>query len=84
MSQVSIGHPSVCTAPPQVETVLIPVVREGGTKARVTLCVSSQVGCAMNCQFCFTGEVEGGQAGMCVCVLPPACAAAPRAQMHNV
>jgi 23S rRNA (adenine2503-C2)-methyltransferase len=28
-----------------VEAVLIPVVREGGSKPRVTLCVSSQVGC---------------------------------------
>lgn len=34
----------------QVETVLIPISREQGSKARVTLCVSSQVGCAMNCQ----------------------------------
>lgn len=41
----------------QVETVLIPVVREQGSKPRITLCVSSQVGCAMNCQFCFTGRM---------------------------
>jgi adenine C2-methylase RlmN of 23S rRNA A2503 and tRNA A37 len=41
-----------------VETVLIPVVREAGTKARITLCVSSQVGCAMNCQFCYTGGAQ--------------------------
>ena len=34
----------------QVETVLIPVVRESGGKPRITVCVSSQVGCAMNCQ----------------------------------
>ena len=34
----------------QVETVLIPIVREQGQKPRITLCVSSQVGCAMNCQ----------------------------------
>ena len=33
-----------------VETVLIPMV--GG---RSTLCVSTQVGCAMQCSFCFTG-----------------------------
>lgn len=39
----------------QVETVLIPISREQGSKDRITLCVSSQVGCAMNCQFCFTG-----------------------------
>lgn len=41
----------------QVETVLIPIVREAGTKQRVTLCVSSQVGCAMACQFCYTGRM---------------------------
>eukprot|EP00877_Chromochloris_zofingiensis_P015210 jgi/Chrzof1/9943/Cz04g21170.t1 len=41
-----------------VETVLIPVVREDtGARPRVTLCVSSQVGCAMNCQFCYTGRM---------------------------
>ncbi|KAL3159059.1 hypothetical protein ABBQ32_011057 [Trebouxia sp. C0010 RCD-2024] len=40
-----------------IETVLIPVVREGSLKPRTTLCVSSQVGCAMNCQFCFTGRM---------------------------
>ena len=40
-----------------VETVLIPVVRRGGARPRVTVCVSSQVGCAMNCQFCFTGRM---------------------------
>ncbi len=33
-----------------VETVLIP---EG---SRTTICVSSQVGCAMNCRFCLTGR----------------------------
>eukprot|EP00898_Chlorokybus_atmophyticus_P007945 jgi/Chlat1/8151/Chrsp76S09201 len=35
-----------------VESVLIPA--ESG---RRTLCVSSQVGCALNCQFCFTGRM---------------------------
>jgi 23S rRNA (adenine2503-C2)-methyltransferase len=30
-----------------VETVVIPITREAGAKARVTLCVSSQAGCAM-------------------------------------
>ncbi len=34
-----------------VETVLIPM--EGG---RNTLCISTQVGCAMQCSFCLTGE----------------------------
>ncbi len=32
-----------------VETVLIPFFK------RYTICLSSQVGCAMNCSFCFTG-----------------------------
>lgn len=35
-----------------VETVLIP-----GPRSRVTVCVSSQIGCAMNCQFCFTAKM---------------------------
>lgn len=34
-----------------IETVVIPCDR-----GRTTVCVSSQVGCAMNCQFCFTGR----------------------------
>eukprot|EP00262_Sarcandra_glabra_P017794 TRINITY_DN6205_c0_g1_i1.p1 TRINITY_DN6205_c0_g1~~TRINITY_DN6205_c0_g1_i1.p1 ORF type:complete len:423 (+),score=51.61 TRINITY_DN6205_c0_g1_i1:97-1365(+) len=35
-----------------VETVVIPCNR-----GRTTVCVSSQVGCAMNCQFCYTGRM---------------------------
>ncbi|XP_051121993.1 uncharacterized protein LOC127245267 [Andrographis paniculata] len=35
-----------------IETVVIPCRR-----GRTTVCVSSQVGCAMNCQFCFTGRM---------------------------
>eukprot|EP00249_Psilotum_nudum_P007768 c20808_g1_i1 orf=514-1815(-) len=35
-----------------IETVVIPCSR-----GRTTVCVSSQVGCAMNCQFCFTGRM---------------------------
>jgi 23S rRNA (adenine2503-C2)-methyltransferase len=34
-----------------VESVLIPA------SGRNTLCISSQLGCAMNCQFCFTGKM---------------------------
>ena len=45
----------------KIETVLIPVVREhesaGGAKERITLCVSSQLGCAMGCTFCWTGKL---------------------------
>ncbi len=33
-----------------IETVMIP------DKERMTLCVSSQVGCKLNCQFCMTGK----------------------------
>ncbi|XP_065873625.1 uncharacterized protein [Euphorbia lathyris] len=35
-----------------IETVIIPCDR-----GRRTVCVSSQVGCAMNCQFCYTGRM---------------------------
>lgn len=34
----------------KVESVLIPFQK------KYTICLSSQVGCAMNCSFCFTGE----------------------------
>lgn len=34
----------------RVETVLIPF------QGKYTICLSSQVGCAMNCSFCFTGR----------------------------
>ena len=33
-----------------IETVIIP------DKERTTICISSQVGCKMNCQFCMTGK----------------------------
>ncbi|KAI3744609.1 hypothetical protein L1987_57695 [Smallanthus sonchifolius] len=36
-----------------IETVII----SNGDRGRNTVCVSSQVGCAMNCQFCFTGRM---------------------------
>ena len=42
-------------------------------QARVTLCVSSQVGCAMNCQFCYTGA-PAVPAVPAVVVPPPAVA----------
>ncbi|XP_021809766.1 uncharacterized protein LOC110753223 [Prunus avium] len=35
-----------------IETVVIP-----SDSCRNTVCVSSQVGCAMNCQFCYTGRM---------------------------
>ena len=39
----------------EVETVLIPDVLPDGSARRLTVCVSSQVGCAMGCTFCATG-----------------------------
>ena len=38
-----------------IEAVLIPKVDERGDAQRLTVCVSSQVGCAMGCRFCATG-----------------------------
>ena len=35
----------------RIESVLIP------DKKRLTLCLSTQVGCAMGCQFCLTGKL---------------------------
>ena len=40
-----------------VETVLIPMWNKDCSQPRYTVCVSTQVGCAMNCQFCFTGRM---------------------------
>ena len=40
-----------------VETVLIPDLTPGGEANRLTVCVSSQVGCAMGCGFCATGTM---------------------------
>ena len=39
----------------EAETVLIPAIDERGEAQRLTVCVSSQVGCAMGCEFCATG-----------------------------
>ncbi len=39
-----------------IESVVIPMVGRTGTRTH-TLCVSSQVGCAMNCQFCETAQM---------------------------
>ena len=40
-----------------MEAVIIPVSRPSSGRPRTTLCISSQVGCAQNCQFCFTGRM---------------------------
>ncbi len=41
-----------------VEAVMIPQYEDGseGGMARATVCVSSQIGCKMNCRFCMTGR----------------------------
>eukprot|EP00966_Prymnesium_polylepis_P266071 6146135-Prymnesium_polylepis.1 len=40
-----------------IETVAIVHEAEGGTHGRITVCVSSQVGCKMGCSFCATGTL---------------------------
>ncbi|HEX9614925.1 MAG TPA: 23S rRNA (adenine(2503)-C(2))-methyltransferase RlmN, partial [Bacteroidota bacterium] len=41
-----------------IESVLIPAERESATEAaRLTLCVSTQVGCPLDCKFCATGTM---------------------------
>jgi 23S rRNA (adenine2503-C2)-methyltransferase len=39
----------------KIEAVLIPDFNDEGAVSRLTVCVSSQVGCAMGCTFCATG-----------------------------
>ena len=41
----------------EAETVLIPDFDEAGKARRLTVCVSSQVGCALGCTFCATGQL---------------------------
>jgi 23S rRNA (adenine2503-C2)-methyltransferase len=44
----------------EIETVLIPSETTGddGEPKRLTLCVSTQVGCAVNCKFCATASLK--------------------------
>lgn len=44
----------------EIETVLIPseVVEENGEPKRLTICVSTQVGCPLNCKFCATASLK--------------------------
>ncbi|MGI9521789.1 MAG: 23S rRNA (adenine(2503)-C(2))-methyltransferase RlmN [Hyphomicrobiaceae bacterium] len=44
-----LGQHASDKRPPEVETVYIPEIDRG------TLCISSQVGCTLNCSFCHTG-----------------------------
>ncbi|WP_114985773.1 23S rRNA (adenine(2503)-C(2))-methyltransferase RlmN [Cyclonatronum proteinivorum] len=41
----------------KVEAVLIPDFDEDGSAKRLTVCVSSQVGCVFGCSFCATGKM---------------------------
>jgi len=46
----------------KVEAVYIPAPRRRGAAGeRVTVCVSSQAGCAVNCSFCVTGRLGAGR-----------------------
>ncbi len=47
----------------KVEAVFLPAPRRrsSGTTERVTVCVSSQAGCAVNCAFCVTGRMGAGR-----------------------
>ncbi|MED5370554.1 MAG: 23S rRNA (adenine(2503)-C(2))-methyltransferase RlmN [Myxococcota bacterium] len=40
-----------------IESVLIPDRGNETSRPRMTLCMSSQVGCAMSCRFCLTGDL---------------------------
>jgi len=40
-----------------IESVLIPELHHDGTADRLTVCVSSQVGCVFGCSFCATGKM---------------------------
>lgn len=40
-----------------IESVVMRYPARGGRRARTTLCISSQAGCAVGCPFCATGEL---------------------------
>jgi len=48
--------PALAGSPLDVESVLIPMVGSDGVRT-YTLCVSSQIGCAMGCGFCETAQM---------------------------
>lgn len=39
----------------RIESVLIPDAGETGERSRLTLCLSTQAGCSLDCRFCLTG-----------------------------
>jgi 23S rRNA (adenine2503-C2)-methyltransferase len=44
-----------------IESVLMRYPSRAGSRERTTLCISSQVGCAVGCPFCATGELGFGR-----------------------
>ena len=62
-----------------VETVRIPM-EEG----RATLCISSQVGCAMNCSFCLTGSFGLSRNLTAAEIVNQVCAAAREGTINNI
>ena len=55
----SAGFKLVLKLPSSKRVEAVAIVHEAGgaTNGRVTVCVSSQVGCAMGCTFCATGQM---------------------------
>lgn len=58
---LQVGNPGAATDPRkpaqlEIESVLIPMIGRSGVST-YTLCVSSQVGCAMGCGFCETAQM---------------------------
>jgi 23S rRNA (adenine2503-C2)-methyltransferase len=45
----------------RIESVLMRYPRRGGNGTRVTICISSQAGCAVGCPFCATGQAGFGR-----------------------
>lgn len=61
-----------------IESVLIP------DEGRNTLCVSSQVGCAMGCRFCLTGSFKLQRNMTCAEIVNQVCAVKRSADIRNI
>jgi 23S rRNA (adenine2503-C2)-methyltransferase len=61
-----------------IESVLIP------DEDRNTLCISSQVGCAMACEFCLTGTFRLTRNLSCAEIVNQVCAAEQDAEIRNI
>jgi 23S rRNA (adenine2503-C2)-methyltransferase len=71
-----LGPPGETKAPPFAGAAAWPARRERPAQRRATICVSSQIGCAVNCHFCLTARLgiirnlsAGEIAGQVVAVL---------------